>query len=50
MSTEQGSHAHTSIQPTLIVLANFEKRRKMTKTALLMIQVYRQMLQSKRQD
>jgi hypothetical protein len=25
MSTKQGSHAHTSVQPTLIVLANSEK-------------------------
>jgi hypothetical protein len=36
MSSEQGSHARASVQPTLIVLANFEE--KMTKTALLMIQ------------
>jgi hypothetical protein len=26
MSTERGLHAHTSVQPTLIVLANFEKK------------------------
>ncbi len=32
------THAHTSVQPTLIVLANFEEKRKMTKTVLLMIQ------------
>lgn len=37
MNTEQGSYAHDSLQPTLIMLANFEKRkRQMTKTVLLM--------------
>lgn len=39
MSTEQDSHAHDSVQPTLIMLDNFE-RRTTTKTVLLMLRLH----------